>query len=484
MISYAKWTERLRSVANLLLDVNNPRIPDAGRPLSQSEIIADLVEHDKVYELAKSIADNGYYPVEALIAVQEQKDLVVVEGNRRLAALKLLLSPEAAPEDWQRGFRALSVRINASEIRQVKVALAPSREAAMPIIMSKHTQTQVESWSPVMQAKFYRNLLESGLTLDDILQQFNVPHSDVATAIRRDSMYRVACSLDLPEEAAKVVRNPRRFPLTTLDRLHEVPKVNRFLGISFDQNMQLNGTIHPDEFRRGYRRLVVDIATKKKDSRSLNKIEQIEEYLGSFGQDTPKKKRGKFTVDDLLHTATPKAKVAAGTPTKKRKGKVKPLYLIPPGVTCEVNNQRINNVFDELKKMRVATYPNAVGLVFRCLLEMCLGHYLDRTGELDKLVQRLRARAKGNMPRDRHPTLLEMLHHVADEKVNIISNPNILKALRKLISEKDRRFSVDTLNLFAHNQYYPPSEDELRGFWSRLEGLFQIILVEPPEEDS
>ena len=100
MIDHSKWKELQLSPVNLQLDPKNPRIPHSGEDLSQPELIADLVENEKVYDLAKSIADNGYYPIEALIIVQENKEKLVLEGNRRLAALKLLISPEAAPEEW------------------------------------------------------------------------------------------------------------------------------------------------------------------------------------------------------------------------------------------------------------------------------------------------------------------------------------------------------------------------------------------------
>ena len=155
MIDYSKWKESQLTVTNLLLDPHNPRIPDSGESLSQRDLLADLVQNDKVHELAKSIVENGYYPVEALIIVREHKKKYVVEGNRRLAALKLLLSPETAPEQsWERRFRALANRIDPNAVRKVKVIRAPSREAAAPVIMSRHTRSQVERWSPVMQAKF------------------------------------------------------------------------------------------------------------------------------------------------------------------------------------------------------------------------------------------------------------------------------------------------------------------------------------------
>jgi hypothetical protein len=141
MIDYSKWKEDQLSVTNLLLDPLNSRIPDSGTELSQRDLIADMVENDKVYELAKNIVDNGYYPVEALIVVEEREKKYVIEGNRRLAALKLLLSPEIAPENWERRFRALANQVNPDSIRKVKVIRAPSRDDAAPVIMSRHTRS-------------------------------------------------------------------------------------------------------------------------------------------------------------------------------------------------------------------------------------------------------------------------------------------------------------------------------------------------------
>lgn len=489
MIDYSKWKESQLTVTNLLLDPHNPRIPDSGENLSQRDLLADLVANDKVYELAKSIVENGYYPVESLIFVEEQKKKYVVEGNRRLAALKLLISPEIAPDPvWERRFRALSNRIDPSAVRKVKVIKAPTREAAAPVIMSKHTRSQVESWSPLMQAKFYRNLVDRGLTVDDIAEQFSLASSEITDALQRYTMYSIACSLDLPEEVAKKVQNPREFPVTNLDRLYKNPKVNRFLGISFDENKGLTGSVDVDEFKKGYTKIVTDIATGTVHSRTLNTTAEMDEYLASFGKQKPNlRKKGKFTADTLLAASTKrKTPEKASAAKKKPKSKPIPRALIPGSFSCDVNNQRINDVFNELKKLPVAQYPNAVALMFRSLLEMSLGYYLDRTGNLTKLTDKIRAaRVKkgGSLPKDWHPTLTQMLQYVVDKDADIISNGNLLKALHKLVSQEKALLSIDTLNLFAHNQHFYPNEDDLREFWPQLQGLFEIILVEPNGDD-
>jgi hypothetical protein len=97
---FSSWPQRAISVTTLQLDPQNPRIPPTDRELTQPELIAELVEHDDVYGLAKEIVEQGYWPLESLIAVKEGSKSIVVEGNRRLAALKVLINPTLAPEPY------------------------------------------------------------------------------------------------------------------------------------------------------------------------------------------------------------------------------------------------------------------------------------------------------------------------------------------------------------------------------------------------
>ena len=421
-----------------------------------------------------------------MIIVEEDKRKYVLEGNRRLAALKLLLSPEIAPVDWEPRFRSLSNRINQDSIKKVKVTRTPSREAAAPIIMSKHTQRQIENWSPLMQAKFYRNLVKRGLTIKEIAEEYKLQISEITDALQRYMMYSVACALDLSEDVARKVQNPREFPITTLDRLYKNVRVNKFLGISFDENKRLIGFINVDEFKKGYAKIVTDIAMGEVHSRTLNKTTEMDKYLASFGAQKPNlKKKGSFTADTILKVATPKTIALPIAGKKKPKSKPIPRALIPGSFTCDVNNQRINDVFNELKKLPVAQYPNAVGLMFRSLIEMSLGYYLDRTGHLAKIKEKERGKyeKKGTfLPSNWHPTLSEMFKYVVAKDTNIISNGNLLRALRKLIEQKNAIISIDSLNLFVHNQHFYLNEDTLRGFLPQLQGLFEIILVEPDGE--
>lgn len=487
MVDYTLWRESQLSVTTLLLDSNNPRIPDTGETLSQRELLADLVKNDKVYELAKSVADNGYFPVEALIYVEENGKKVVLEGNRRLAALKLLLSPDSSPDTaTERRFRAVAKRVSIASIQKVKALRAPSRRAAAPIIMSKHTRNQVEDWSPLMQAKFYHNLVDQGLSVDTISAEYNIAPSQITDALLRDTMYSLATALELPPKVAEKVMNPRSFPITNLERLYKNPDVIKFLGITFDANKQLKGIVDPAEFKKGYAKIVTDIAEGTIHSRSLNTTKEMTEYLGRFGHAKPDlTKAGTFTADSITgDSANKKTTPATQKPTTRPKARRASKALIPKDFVCDVRNDRIVAVYGELQHLDVAQYPNAVALLFRSLLEMSLGYYLDRTGYLatmrdDEKKRLLRRKNPQNLPRDWHPTLSEMMKYATRDGVGIIVNGNLLRALKKVVAQKEELLSVDTLNLFAHNQHFHPTEPTLRTFWSELQGLLEITLVEP-----
>ena len=91
-------------VDNLHFDHDNPRLAEYGiKPATkESEILRILWEAMDVLELVQSIAASGYFHHEPLIVAKEKGKNIVIEGNRRLAALKVLLTPSIAKEyGWE-----------------------------------------------------------------------------------------------------------------------------------------------------------------------------------------------------------------------------------------------------------------------------------------------------------------------------------------------------------------------------------------------
>lgn len=82
----------------LLLDSENPRLPEELQGESQDAILTYLEENEVLDELAASFVANGYFPTEPLVVLPPGGDgfRVVIEGNRRVATLMILLASPLA----------------------------------------------------------------------------------------------------------------------------------------------------------------------------------------------------------------------------------------------------------------------------------------------------------------------------------------------------------------------------------------------------
>ena len=81
-------------ITNLLLSVENPRFERVG---SQRESLDIMVgeQRDKLINLSKDIVEAGINPGELTFVTPEKGNMFkVLEGNRRIVALKLLNNPE------------------------------------------------------------------------------------------------------------------------------------------------------------------------------------------------------------------------------------------------------------------------------------------------------------------------------------------------------------------------------------------------------
>ncbi len=80
----------------LKLDPQNPRLPKSFRKQNPNEqqLVEHMLEDESIIELMLSIGQNGFFEGEQLLVVKDPDDTYrVIEGNRRLTALKLLQNP-------------------------------------------------------------------------------------------------------------------------------------------------------------------------------------------------------------------------------------------------------------------------------------------------------------------------------------------------------------------------------------------------------
>lgn len=77
------------NVSDLNLDLKNPRtIPQANETEAIKALI--LIKPEKFYGIIESLLEDGYIPTENIIVLNEDGKYTVKEGNRRIAAMKII----------------------------------------------------------------------------------------------------------------------------------------------------------------------------------------------------------------------------------------------------------------------------------------------------------------------------------------------------------------------------------------------------------
>jgi hypothetical protein len=485
-MSGSKWETTTRNATALSLDSKNPRLAQITQQSTERELLEELVAKEDVHSLARSIAESGYFPNEVLVANRDGHKTVVVEGNRRLAACKLLISPDAAPTIHQARFRGLSAKANLAQLKAIPICIAPSREATHAIVLKRHTKLPISKWEPPMQAKFYRQLLDSGLSIEEIVKSSGQSEAEVRENLRNHHLYEMACRLDLPADIVGKVHDPHLFPLSTLGRVFDVPTARKFFGVEVDQNGEIHGKIPEDEFTKGFGKLVADLVRGDTTSRSLNKASDITNYLSKFpAANRPSvKKKGSFTSSSFRLTAVVPSSAAPSKPKAKLPSKPQ-VGLIPNTIGCNISNQRVKNLFEELRRLSPEKFPNACAFLFRCFLEMAVFYYLDSKGEIKAMLTEFQtevAAQNAKSPPDKQrqvpphwtPDLNGMMKRMRDPKRGLIPSGHISKALGKTLDDEQELFA---LNLYIHNPTYHPDGAKLRTTWVRFEELMKVMLA-------
>ena len=146
-------------VERLRLDRENPRLNDRPEETTDEAIIARLFRSAELDELLDSISRNGYLDIEPLVAMPdaEGEKLVVLEGNRRLAALRLFREREL--RDKIQKSEDLIIRVPSVDdglentFKKVSVYYVASREAARSFIGFKHINGPAK-WDAYAKARF------------------------------------------------------------------------------------------------------------------------------------------------------------------------------------------------------------------------------------------------------------------------------------------------------------------------------------------
>lgn len=470
------WQTRRISVANLHLDPKNPRLGRETRARAPREILQYLFEHDKAGEVAESIAICGYFPNEPLLAVREGDRLIVVEGNRRLAALKALREPGLLEGGRRTHVEKLSRRmLDTGIIAEVPVTIAPDRRSTDRQIASRHVGTAVLPWQAENRASFILDKLGEGYTNEELEDDLGFTLADIQKARQTRAIAEMARSLDLPEEMKAKLDSPRANVFTTLERVFDSSVGREYLKVVPDSDHGIRGTTSKTEFVKGFTKLVRDVALGKQSSRTLNTNKDIQKYFDGWNPDErPAKKRAAFVPSDIIRgksVASPTEK--ADDEERPKKSRQESKAVLPRDLHVRVKDDRLIDIRRELIKLKREDFPNAGAVLLRVFFELSVLSYLRRTGELQKLIGKLGG--KGKLPYDT-PTMRQTVPTVVEIAKAKLSASDANKVEKALRYDAAAPFTLSDLHAFVHQSSDLPGPRDIWQFWLRTEPLFRLML--------
>lgn len=210
----------MADLASLVLDRDNPRMPD-GKFGTEGEALEYLAEIGGLDELVLSIAHSGWLDFEPLIVLRETSE--VIEGNRRLAALRLLKDPDLA--------RILGVRVPKTDALvevpdQVRVWWVDDRKEARDFIGFKHINGPFK-WDSFAKAKFAAQWLDDDPDIDQVARRLGDTHRTVARLVNGYRVLLQAEHLGFDREHIPAKRFAFSHLYTSLTR----PTYREFLGL-------------------------------------------------------------------------------------------------------------------------------------------------------------------------------------------------------------------------------------------------------------
>jgi len=269
---------RSEKILNLLLDPQNPRLPESKQGISQPELAEELDLGFEAYTIAESIASHGFFKSEPLIVIpsdSEQDKWITVEGNRRLTALLALAREDIRsnfpdPDKWNE----LAARAGITLNTEVPIVVVKSRAEVVPIIGFRHI-SGILAWTPYAQARYIAKLIEDdGISISEVSKLIGIEKTRAGNLYRDQAIARQATAFGIdtgPVESS--------FSLLTV-AMNNV-KLREHIGASLGSRLEPGQTAIPEEKKSQLRELITwiygdgETPPKITDSREMTKLGKV-----------------------------------------------------------------------------------------------------------------------------------------------------------------------------------------------------------------
>lgn len=437
------------ALSDLLIDVENPRIETSLENQREAIRAVAIQQGGKLAALAKDILEYGLNPSEIPIVMPYAGNdgrYVVLEGNRRITALKVLENPELIDgevgDTTFKRIRTLSNTYHGNPIDTLNCIVVADRPEANHWIELRHTGENegagLVRWGGAETARFRRRSGQKSPALQvlDYLEQ----RGDIDTETRQ------------------------RVPVTSLGRVLSTPHVRTKLGIDLR-----SGTIETrfDDagVARGLKRVVEDLASGNIKTEDIYARDDRIRYIDNLPEEelpdisSPDDDFRPLGTDAVSQDQGPRT-----TSKKQRKGSTSGksrTTLIPRGFTLSIKTPRINEIYQELRKLEIEEFSNAVSVLFRVFLELSVDAYNSKNGlgisEMDPLNSKVLAVARDL------------------ESEGKLERKQVIPVERATQKDTFLATNIYTMHQYVHNPYFSPVPSDLRAMWDNLSVFIEAI---------
>ncbi|WP_457972303.1 hypothetical protein [Arthrobacter sp. D1-17] len=249
------------AVEFLALDPQNPRLPEELLGHSQEELLTWLNEEEVLDELARSMLENGFFEHEPLVVLSQDDagNYTVVEGNRRLAALTILLQlPSAQAANLTFDFLSLPNQVQLDRLRTVPCFVVSDRQEVRKFLGFRHIGG-LKTWSPESKARYLEAEIEHAVEegSNDAFRDVARRVGSTVPAVRGQYL-----ALKVLREARELGIDSRyiiRERFGVWNRLLNSPEVRRYIGLdavsTVDEVRTVSKTLNP----LGLRQVITDL---------------------------------------------------------------------------------------------------------------------------------------------------------------------------------------------------------------------------------
>lgn len=402
----SRWPITDLSLDQLDLDLRNVRIPASD--LDESAIANYLVEAEDLLELARDILRDGYLDNELPVVVKRNGRYVVMEGNRRVTVLKAIHDPALLGRAAARMDRLKSRYPDEVPPTEIRVMIAPSRADVQPLLARLHTRNPKKSWMREQQAVFYHAQLSDDVTVDDLRSMYPGEASQIASFIRMGEMREVIRGLRYDDAELEDFVKASKLKMTAFEYAYDLPKIQGALGLQFDRDGRLVSKRLSAGQRSGLIYLLERFRDKTLNTRSGELkarsaqhdpfVELLRRVVdggqvasgdaGSTASGSSGGRSGGGSAPDGRNGDAPAGTAGgqldppaggSGQPRGPNRGETRS-RLDFDGFEYQGSSAGLRRRFEELRRLDVGTFPNAVHDLLRTVLECAIKDYFATQG--------------------------------------------------------------------------------------------------------